>query len=126
MSEKQQQNVEEDKHLETWIKNEMGCVTGLAVLQKLKEQEEAIEWLSKFFFVDDVGYEPEFGPSCLGWFIRHQKLEEELGCPVSGWDTSLYEQVRYKIEGRGLHSSNSAIHCNSDESTKTTATADHL
>ena len=95
-----------DKQLEQWIKNEMGCVTGFAVLQKLKEQEEVIDWLSRFFFVDDVGYEPELGPPALGFFCRSQKLEEELGCPVSGWDTTLSEQVRYKIEGRGLYSSN--------------------
>jgi len=92
-----------DTHLEDWIKKEMGCVTSLAVIQKIKEQEEVIEWLSRFFFVDDVGYEKELGPSALSWFTRWKTMEKELGPPVSGWDTTLYEQVRYKIEGRGMY-----------------------
>lgn len=82
------------QHLEQWVKREMGCVTGNAVLAELREQDAIIEWLSQFIVVDDVGDYPNGDePQTLGFIVRAEALAESLGV-VRSWETTLAERIR--------------------------------
>jgi len=85
-------NVKE--HLEQWVKREMGCVTGNAVLAELREQDAIIQWLSRFVQVDDVGDYPNGDePQALGFVVSGEALEESLGI-VRSRETTLAERIR--------------------------------
>lgn len=82
------------QHLEQWVKREMGCVTGNAVLAELREQDAIIQWLSRFVQVDDVGDYPNGDESqALGFVVSGEALEESLGI-VRSRETTLADRIR--------------------------------
>jgi hypothetical protein len=89
------------QHLEQWVKREMGCVTGNAVLAELREQDAIIQWLSQFIQVDDVGDYPNGDePQALGFVVSGEALEESLGI-VRSRETTLADRIREILASDG-------------------------